>query len=65
MTKVRVFLTMTEKDRDALRALASRQRRDPRDQAAFLLRQALEASGAYQLVEQDAANESVTGHTSL
>ncbi len=41
----RITLTINESERKGLIALSERERRDPRNQAALLIRQALERAG--------------------
>lgn len=41
----RVTVTLNPDERSALIALAQRERRDPRDQAAIVIRRALESAG--------------------
>ena len=41
----RIFITLKSTEREALRVLAEREERDPRRQAALLLREALENRG--------------------
>ena len=41
----RIFITLKSAEREALRVLAEREFRDPRAQAALLLREALEKRG--------------------
>jgi hypothetical protein len=45
MRTIRVTLLLDEDERNALRRLAEREFRDPRDQAALIVRQVLEARG--------------------
>lgn len=44
----RITLTITEDEREALQEIAQQERRDPRSQAALLLRKALQTSGYLQ-----------------
>lgn len=48
----RITLTINESERKGLIALSERERRDPRNQAALLIRQALEHAGALPATEQ-------------
>ena len=41
----RIFITLKPQERDALRTLAEREFRDPRAQAALIIREALEKRG--------------------
>lgn len=41
----RIMVTLRQDEREALRVLAERERRDPRDQAALLIRGELERRG--------------------
>ena len=54
----RIWVTLQEDEREALRAIAQRERRDPRAQAALMIRRELEREGLlpaeaqFQSVEQ-------------
>jgi hypothetical protein len=50
---MRMFLSLTPDEAKALGRLAERERRDPRQQAALLLRQALEARGVLPPLDSD------------
>ena len=44
----RIMIRLTDSEREALKALAQQERRDPRAQAALLVRKGLEISGIMQ-----------------
>jgi len=53
----RITVTLTADEREALRTLAFRERRDTRQQAALLIRQQLEKEGLLLAVERPAQAE--------
>ena len=53
----RLILNMTEKERQALHILAERELRDPRLQAALIIRQELHMLGLLEIPTQTASNE--------
>ena len=51
----RVTVTLLDEEREALRTLAERERRDPRAQAALLIRLALEGAGLLRAFDSEPA----------
>ena len=58
----RVTVTLRQDEREALCLLAARERRDPRDQAAMLIRNELKRRGLLPCDEQCGEVEEVSGN---
>jgi hypothetical protein len=54
----RVTVTLLDEERDALHVLAQRERRDPRMQAALLIRRELERAGVLPIHDPRPADQS-------
>ncbi len=62
--RTRLTLSLQQEERDALRQFADTERREMRDQAALIIRRALESAG-YLVNSHNRVNEDASGYQGL